>query len=225
MGTGVHDGHRERMKRRFIQAGLEGFNDHNLLEMLLFYAVPRKNTNELAHKLIEHFGSLTAVFEADFEELKTVEGVGDNAATLIKLAPQLGKRYLEEKSAPKNVISSVNAAGEYFVAKFMFEVNEVAYALLLDSANGIIACKQISRGVVNATEVGVRMLVETAIKSNAASVIISHNHPAGLPLPSKEDEYCTELVRKALELVDIKLLDHIIVAGKEFQSLNKIGLM
>ena len=225
MGTGVHDGHRERMKRRFIQAGLEGFNDHNLLEMLLFYAVPRKNTNELAHKLIEHFGSLTAVFEADFEELKTVEGVGDNVATLIKLAPQLGKRYLEEKSVPKNVISSISAAGEYFVAKFMFEVNEVAYALLLDSANGIIACKQISRGVVNATEVGVRMLVETAIKSNAASVIISHNHPAGPPLPSKEDEYCTELVRKALELVDIKLLDHIIVAGKEFQSLNKVGLM
>lgn len=225
MGKGVHDGHRERMKRRFIQAGLDGFNDHNLLEMLLFYAVPRKNTNLLAHKLIEHFGSLTAVFEADFEELKTVEGIGDNAATLIKLAPQLGKRYLEEKSAPKNVISSVNAAGEYFVAKFMFEVNEAAYALLLDSANGIIACKQISRGVVNATEVGVRMLVETAIKNNAASVIISHNHPAGPPQPSKEDEYCTELIRKALELVDIKLLDHIIVAGKEFQSLNKIGLM
>ena len=225
MGKGVHDGHRERMKRRFIQAGLDGFNDHNLLEMLLFYAVPRKNTNLLAHKLIEHFGSLTAVFEADFEELKRVEGIGDNAATLIKLAPQLGKRYLEEKSAPKNVISSVNAAGEYFVAKFMFEVNEAAYALLLDSANGIIACKQISRGVVNATEVGVRMLVETAIKNNAASVIISHNHPAGPPLPSKEDEYCTELIRKALELVDIKLLDHIIVAGKEFQSLNKMGLM
>ena len=225
MGKCVHDGHRERMKRRFVQAGLDGFNDHNLLEMLLFYAVPRKNTNLLAHKLIEHFGSLTAVFEADFEELKRVEGIGDNAATLIKLAPQLGKRYLEEKSAPKNVISGVNAAGEYFVAKFMFEVNEAAYALLLDSANGIIACKQISRGVVNATEVGVRMLVETAIKNNAASVIISHNHPAGPPLPSKEDEYCTELIRKALELVDIKLLDHIIVSGKEFQSLNKIGLM
>ena len=174
---------------------------------------------------MKHFGSFTAVLEADFEELKAVDGIGDNAATLIKLAPQIGKRYLEEKSVPKNIINNTSAAGEYLVAKYMFEVNEVSYALLLNSANGVIACKQISRGVVNATEIGVRMLVETAIKSNAASVIISHNHPDGLPLPSKEDEYCTSLIKKALELVDIKLLDHIIVAGKEFQSLNKAGLM
>lgn len=225
MGTGIHDGHRERMKSRFIQAGIDGFNDHNLLEMLLFYAVPRKNTNVMAHNLIKHFGSLTAVFEADFEALKEVEGIGDNAATLIKLAPQLGKRYLEEKSVPRNTVNNVSQAGEYFVAKFMFEVNESAYALLLDSSNGIIACKQISRGIVNATEVGVRMLVETAIKNNAVSVILAHNHPDGPPLPSKEDEYCTSLVKKALELVDVKLADHIIVAGKEFHSLNKSGLM
>lgn len=225
MGTSVHDGHRERMKSRFIQAGADGFNDHNLLEMLLFYAVPRKNTNELAHDILKHFGSLAAVFEASFEELKDVKGVGDNVATLIKLAPELAKRYLEEKSIPKNIINSTAAAGEYLVAKYMYEVNEISYALLLNSSNGLIACKQISRGIVNATEVGVRMLVETAIKNNATSVIISHNHPDGLPLPSKEDEHCTKLVAKALELVDIKLLDHIIVAGKEFQSLNKGGLM
>lgn len=225
MGTGVHDGHRERMKSRFIQAGADGFNDHNLLEMLLFYAVPRKNTNELAHDILKHFGSLAAVFEARFEELKDVKGVGDNVATLIKLAPELAKRYLEEKSIPKNIINSTAAAGEYLVAKYMYEVNEISYALLLNSSNGLIACKQISRGIVNATEVGVRMLVETAIKNNATSVIISHNHPDGLPLPSMEDEHCTKLVAKALELVDIKLLDHIIVAGKEFQSLNKGGFM
>lgn len=222
---GVHDGHRERMKSRFVQVGIDGFNDHNLLEMLLFYAVPRKDTNVLAHALLDHFGSLTAVLEADFEELKAVDGIGNNAATLLKLAPQISKRYLEEKSVPKSVINSAAAAGEYLVAKYLFEVDEVSYALLLNANHGLIACKQISRGVVNATEVGVRQLVETAIKNNASSVIISHNHPDGPPLPSKEDEYCTELVSKALSLVDIKLLDHIIVAGKEFQSLNKSGFM
>lgn len=225
MGTGVHDGHRERMKSRFIQAGPDGFNDHNLLEMLLFYALPRKDTNELAHDILNHFGSLTAVLEADIEQLKEVKGVGDNVATLIKLAPALAKRYLEEKSMPKSIINSTAAAGEYLVAKYMYETNEISYALLLNSSNGLIACKQISRGIVNATELGVRMLVETAIKSNASSVIISHNHPDGLPLPSKEDEHCTRTVAKALELVNIKLLDHIIVAGKEFQSLNKAGFM
>ena len=209
---GVHDGHRERMKSRFAEAGLDGFNDHNALEMLLFYAVPRKDTNELAHRLLKHFGSLAAVFEASHAELMRVDGIGENAATLIKLIPEISRRYLLTKSLPNKVIRRN-------------EVNEICYALLLNSSNGIIACKQISRGVVNATEVGIRMLVEAAIKNNAVSVIIAHNHPGALPLPSKEDEYCTRLVKKALELVDIKLLDHIIVGGKEFQSLNKHGLM
>ena len=203
---GVHDGHRERMKSRFVEAGLDGFNDHNALEMLLFYAVPRKDTNELAHRLLKQFGSLASVFEAKHEELMRVDGIGENAATLIKLIPEVSRRYLLTKSLPTKVIRRSEDAGAYFVAKFMYEVNEICYALLLNSSNGIIACKEISRGVVNATEVG-------------------HNHPGALPLPSKEDEYCTRLVKKALELVDIKLLDHIIVGGKEFQSLNKNGLM
>ena len=154
-----------------------------------------------------------------------VDGIGENAATLIKLIPEVSRRYLLTKSLPTKIIRRSEDAGTYFVAKFMYEVNEICYALLLNSSNGIIACKQISRGVVNATEVGIRMLVEAAIKNNAVSVIIAHNHPGALPLPSKEDEYCTQLVKKALELVNIKLLDHIIVGGREFQSLAKHGIM
>lgn len=222
---GVHDGHRERMKSRFAEAGLDGFNDHNALEMLLFYALPRKDTNELAHRLLKHFGSYWAVFEASYEQLCAVDGIGENAATLIKLVPEIGKRYLQTKSIPDNVISSSDAAGRYFVSKFMYETNEVSYALLLSSTNSIIACKQISRGIVNATEISVRMLVEAALKCNAVSVIIAHNHPGAPAIPSKEDEYSTQLVKKALALLDIKLLDHIIVNGKEFQSLNKAGVM
>lgn len=222
---GVHDGHRERMKSRFVEAGLDGFNDHNALEMLLFYAVPRKDTNELAHRLLKRFGSLAGVFEASYEELLSVDGIGENAATLVKLIPAVSRRYLLTKSLPSKTVRRSEDAGAYFVARFMYEVNEMAYALLLNSSNGVIACKQISSGIVNATEISVRMLVEAAIKSNAAGVIIAHNHPGALPVPSKEDEYSTALIRKALELVDIKLLDHIIVGGKEYRSLNKLGLM
>lgn len=222
---GVHDGHRERMKSRFVEAGLDGFNDHNALEMLLFYAVPRKDTNILAHRLLKRFGSYAAVLEASFEELTAVEGIGENAATLLKLVPAVGKRYLERKSMPDNNINSSREAGEYFVSKFMYEVNELSYALLLNSTNGIIACKQISRGIVNATEMSIRMLVEAAIKNGAVKIILSHNHPGTLPLPSKEDEYCTQMIKKALDLVDIKLIDHIIVSGKEFHSLYKSGIM
>lgn len=222
---GVHDGHRERMKSRFVEAGLDGFNDHNVLEMLLFYAVPRKDTNELAHNLLRRFGSISAVFEASHDELKTVDGIGENAATLIKLVPEVSRRYLMSKNLPTKVIRKPEDAGAYFVAKFMFEVNEIAYALLLDASNGIISCRQLSRGVVNATEISIRNLVEAALKSNAVSVIIAHNHPGAIPLPSKEDEYTTHRLKEALALVDIKLLDHIIVSGKEFHSLNKYGLM
>ncbi len=222
---GLHDGHRERMKSRFVEAGLDGFNDHNALEMLLFYAVPRRDTNELAHRLLRQFGSLSGVFEASLDELMCVDGIGENAATLIKLIPEISRRYMLTKSNPKKIIRCTDDAGEYFIAKFMYEVNEICYALLLGPSNSIISCKQISRGVVNATEVGIRSLVEAAIKSNAAGVIIAHNHPNAEPRPSKEDEYCTQLIKNALNLVDIKLIDHIIVGGKEFQSLNKLHLM
>lgn len=120
---GVHDGHRERMKSRFVEAGLDGFNDHNALEMLLFYAVPRKDTNELAHRLLKQFGSLASVFEAKHEELMRVDGIGENAATLIKLIPEISRRYLLTKSLPTKVIRRSEDAGAYFVAKFMYEVN------------------------------------------------------------------------------------------------------
>lgn len=221
----VHDGHRERMKSRFAEAGLDGFNDHNALEMLLFYAIPRKDTNELAHRLLRKFGSLAAVFEASHAELMAVDGIGESAATLIKLVPEVSRRYMLTKSLPAKSIRRPEDAGPYFVAKFMYEVNEVAYVLLLNASNGIIACRELSHGVVNATEIGIRTLVEAAIKSNAASVIIAHNHPGAMPLPSKEDEYSTHLIKKALDLVNIKLLDHIIVSGKDYHSLNKYGLM
>ncbi len=222
---GVHDGHRERMKSRFVEAGLEGFNDHNALEMLLFYAVPRKDTNELAHRLLKHFGSLAGVFEASYEELLQVDGIGENTATLLKLVPAVSQRYLMTKYLPEKTVKSSSDAGKYFVARFMYEVNEMAYALLLNSSNGVIACKQISSGIVNATEISIRMLVEIALKNNAAGVIIAHNHPGAQPFPSKEDEHSTELIRKALDLVDIKLLDHIIVGGKDYRSLTKMGVM
>ena len=222
---GIHDGHRQRMKDRFTEVGLEGFNDHNALELLLFYAVGRKDTNELAHKLLRHFGSLPAVLEADYEELCAVEGIGQNTAVLLKLVPQISRRYAEQVAIPKKEIRSPEAAARYFTAKFMYETEELSYAMLLDNADRIIACKRISNGIVNATELAIRMLIEIAMKNKAASVIIAHNHPHGMPLPSREDEYCTELVRKALELVEIKLNDHIIVGESSFYSLKMNGLM
>lgn len=222
---GIHDGHRQRMKSRFAEVGLEGFNDHNALEMLLFYALPRKDTNELAHKLLNKFGSLAAVLEADYKALSEVEGIGENAAVLLKLIPEISRRYMEQISIPQKSIESVNEVGKYFLSKFMYEQDEIAYALLLDNASRIIACKAISKGIVNATEIGIRMLVETAMKHKAASVIIAHNHPGGLPVPSREDEHCTGVVKNALDLVGVELLDHLIVGSGRYCSLKQKGFM
>lgn len=227
---GVHDGHRQRMKSRFREAGASAFEDHNLLEMLLYYAVPRCDTNELAHKLITRFGSYSAVLEASVDELMTVDGIGENAAVLIKLVPEINKRYMlrkmqEGSAAASTTIDSVGKAGRYFLAKFAYETVEVTYAMYLDSKNKIISCREISRGVVNGTDISIRAIAEQALSCKATSVIIAHNHPDGIPVPSAEDELTTQKIKVALSTVGIRLADHIIVAGDKFVSFADCGLM
>ena len=222
---GVHDGHRERMKSRFREAGANAFDDHNLLEMLLFYAVPRRDTNELAHALIARFGSYSAVLEASIEELMTVDGIGENAAVLIKLVPEMNKRYMHRSNSDFSAISSSKAAGKYFVSKFAYETVEVAYAMYLDAKSRVIACREISRGVVNGTNISIRAIAEQALSCKASSVIIAHNHPDGTPMPSAEDELTTQKIKVALGTVGIKLADHIVVGGEQYVSFVDYGLM
>lgn len=222
---GVHDGHRNRMKSRFKDAGANAFDDHNLLEILLFYAVPRRDTNELAHALINRFGSYSAVLEASIDELMTIDGIGESAAVLIKLVPEMNKRYMNRANADLMTVDSSSAAGEYFLAKFAYETVEVAYAMYLDSKNRIISCREISRGVVNATNISIRVIVEQALACKASSVIIAHNHPDGSPVPSAEDELTTQKIKVALSTVGIRLADHIVVGGEHYVSFVDYGLM
>ena len=225
MGNNIHDGHRKRMRERFKEVGFDGFSDYNVVEMLLFYSQSRKDTNELAHKLLDEFHSLPELLEADYESLVGIEGVGENTAVLLKLIPAISRRYMEESSLPKQRIVEPSDAAGYLMAKYMYETKEIAYALFLSSSGRIISCKRISEGVVNGTELSVRQLVETAVKSKASGVIISHNHPHGVAAPSKEDEKATPVIKKALGLVDITLLDHIIVAGNTYCSFVNLGIM
>ena len=221
----VHDGHRGRVKSRFREAGGNAFADHNLIEILLFYAVPRRDTNELAHKLIERFGSYSAVLEASIDELMTVDGIGESAAVLIKLVPEMNKRYMQRNNADVASVDSSSAAGKYFLAKFAYETVEVAYAMFLDAKNRIISCREISRGVVNGTDISVRAIAEQALACKATSVIIAHNHPDGIPVPSAEDELTTQKIKLALSTVGIRLADHIVVGGEQYVSFVDYGLM
>lgn len=220
---GVHDGHRKRLKRRFLSEGLDSFEDHNILELLLFYALPRNDTNEIAHRLLEQFKSLSGVFDAPLEELCKIKGISEHSATLIKLIPQLTSAYHTDKSKDIKIISSTNAAGKFFVPRFYGKQNEEVHVMLLDDKKKVIKCEKVFEGTVNSTPITVKKVVAMAVNSNATGVILAHNHPGGIALPSKSDLRATEKIYRALELINIQLCDHIIVADDDFVSLADSG--
>ena len=220
----IHDGHRARMKRRFLEHGLDSFDDHNVLELLLFYAIPRGDVNPLAHELITRFGSLSAVFDAPLDELMKVPGIGESAALLIKLVPQMSRRYMISRTRSDNILNSTQKAGNYLMQFFYGERDEVVYMACLDAKCKVINCKMIFRGGVNSANISVRKLVENALLYNSTSVIIAHNHTSGIALPSQEDIATTKKIEEALRAVDIILNDHIIVADDDYVSLADNGI-
>lgn len=221
----VHDGHRERMKSSFKKNGLDSMNDVNALELLLFYAIPRRDTNVIAHALLDHFGSLSRVFSASIQELCAVEGVGENTAVLISMIPQLVRKSMVSDAEKITVIKNSKDAGKYLVPRFAFEQDEVALLVCLDSQKRVIGCFELGRGVVNKVSVDVRKVVELALRYKASSVILSHNHPDSFALPSLADTAMTEQIYRSLRLVGITFADHIIVSGKDYVSYLDSGML
>lgn len=222
---GIHEGHRERLRTRFLENGLDSFHEINALELLLFYAIPRRDTNVIAHQLLDRFGTLQGVFEASQQELCEVPGIGPQAAALILLVPQLMRKSAVSRTKEITRITRTSDAGRYLLPRLQDEKVEVVLMLCLDSKRNIINCTEMGRGVVNSTETSIRRIVETALKSKAVSVILAHNHPDGLALPSTEDDAVTHQVNQALSLIGIRLLDHIIVAGDDYVSYRDSGFL
>ena len=219
----LHTGHRERLKQRFRDTGFDGFNDINALELLLFYAIPRQDTNPIAHALLDRFGSLAQVLEAPVEELQKVPGIGHNAAVFLSLVTATG-RYYQVNCASNNIIlTSVEACGRYLMPFFYGRRNETVYLLCLDAKCKVLSCKEIGEGSVNSAGVPIRRIVETALAANATSVVLAHNHPSGLALPSDADIQTTRRVAVALDAVEIGLIDHIVVADDDFVSMSQSG--
>lgn len=223
MPAGIHEGHRGRLKDRFVKSGLDGFQDHNVLELLLFYAIPQRDTNELAHLLMKEFGSLNAVFDADFQDLCNVKGIGQNTAVLIKMIPDLARRYLEGCTTKTDMFTEIAQIGDFLRPKFVGRTNEMVFLLCLDNKGGIVYADFIAEGAINAAPIYVRPILETAMRSRAVSVILAHNHPSGLALPSAQDLQATQTVYKALETAKIRLMDHFVFAGDDYVSLRDSG--
>ena len=222
---GIHDGHREKKRQRFMTGGLDAFADHEILELLLYYAIPRRDTNPIAHALMERYGSLPAVLAAPMEDLKRTEGIGESAAVLLHLVPQVCRRARLAQVGEDQVLNSSERAGAYLLECFDGESREVIYQLCLDRKGKLLACKRLGEGSVASADLDVRRLVENAILTGASAVILAHNHPSGVALPSDGDYTATMRVRAALNAIGIELADHIIVADGDFVSMADSGYL
>jgi len=211
------------VKERFINGGLENFEEHQVLELLLFYAYPRSDTNEIAHKILNRFGTLTALLEADPRKVSESCDVSINVAVLIALILPISRKYSDDKRQRGQTIDSVTKAVEYIKGFYTGRVDECSYMTLLDIKQRLINSVLISKGDFSEVSFDPRLIVSEAIHARACSVILSHNHPSGDPRPSSADREATKSALGVLKPLEIDLLDHIIIAGEDFYSFNKDG--
>ncbi len=217
----IHKEHRQRLKDRFLREGLDNFDELYVLELLLFYCIPRVDTNPIAHRLLDHFGSLNNVFNASAEELEKVEGVGKNTSTFLSLITQVGRYYQVKQSEPGRILRTIDQCGNYLVPYFFGREQETVFLLCLDAKCKVICCKMVGQGSVNSANIPVRRVVEMALAANATTVVLAHNHPSGLAIPSADDIQTTQRVAAALETVEIVLADHIVVSKDDFVSITQ----
>lgn len=194
------EGHRIRLRERFLKSGLAGFHDHEILELLLTYAIPRKDVKPIAKDLLKKFGNnLASVFDAPAEALqREVDGIGQSAAVLIGLVPRLFDSYRSSRWTRQETFGSTLSAVSYLRARLGTQTNEVFCVLALDSQNRLIAVEQVQRGSVNRTAVFPRQVAEASLKHRATAVILAHNHPGGSPLPSAADRQLTKRLKNIL---------------------------
>lgn len=212
MAQNEHEGHRRRMRERYLKGGMDGFAPHEALELLLYYALPRVNVNPLAHRLIDRFGTLQAVLHASPELLMQVEGVGESTAVLLSMVLPIYHLSALDYDGPKKSMKNMQSLKEYCAHLFHGERDEVLYVISLDLQMRVRHASKIGRGTIDHLMIYPRQVVSEALFYHAHSVVIAHNHPSGLAEPSEADILATDDVRAALGTVGIDLLDHIIYA-------------
>lgn len=221
----IHTGHRQRVREEFQSRGLGGMADHRVLELLLFYAIPKGDVNPLAHELLDHFGSFSAVFHAPHEELVKVKGVGDYTATLIRLIPAIGARYLADRVDLDGQLESVDDYLEILSPCFFGARVELCYLLCMDGKSKLITCRRIGEGIVDQVPVLSRKVVETALACNASRVVLAHNHVSGDARPSGADISSTRHLQRLLGAVNVTLMDHLIIVEGDAVSMAQSGYL
>lgn len=221
----MHEGHRDRMRSRIANDGLDSLQPHEVLEYLLYAFVPRKDTNELAHALIEKYGNLANVFAAEPVDLETVPDMTANAARFLTILPSLFKLYSADLNAKKPRLITRGDVVRYLSPLFLGDKVESFYLLCLDAHNNVLKLERINSGIPAEVKIDARKVVEIALNNRAVSVIFAHNHPSGNTAPSRDDLELTRAVAVALELVKVKLVDHFIFGDAGYYSFSENGLV
>jgi DNA repair protein RadC len=214
----VHKGHRERFRKRFRAEGLDAFAEHEVLELLLYYCYPQRNTNDIAHHMLKEFGSLHHLFEASVETLMTRLNCSENIATLLNLIPALSNRYFRSKWGRNVIFDNAKTAGKYAIDLFVGQTSERFYVISVDARNRLNNVTLISRGTLDESAVYPREVVKAAVLNQASAVILTHNHPGGTLKPSPGDLEVTRHIAEGLEFINVAVMDHIIVAGDTYYS-------
>ena len=219
---GIHDGHRERMRQRYDQMGADGFHDHEMLEMLLSCALPRVDTNPIAHELLHVYGSLHGICHAPRESLQKIPGIGPNAATLLRLIPGLCRMYYSEQETHV-VLNSPEKCAAYLIPRFIGRTVETVFLICTDSKHRLLSCILLATGNLNSAAGSSRSVVETALRFNAAHVVLAHNHVSGIAFPSEDDIATTRSLAPFLAKLGVELVDHLIFVDDDMVSLRDSG--
>jgi len=218
----IHEGHRQRMKERFQRGGLESFSDHEILEFLMFYAVPYRDTNPLAHTLVDRYGSWIKVVGASYDDLLTVEGVTPHIATLLILTGQMARRYYKDYNGTIHHLYDAAAVGKHVIPFFLGEREESVLLVSMDNRRKHLNTTRIFRGSVNSAQFNVRMAVEQALRDNATRIALAHNHPNGFAFPSEADVRTTKYLMDVLRPLDIQVVEHIIVSDGDCLCMSNL---
>ncbi len=215
-----HQGHRERLRQKVIKNGINSLAEHEVLELILFYSLAQRNTNDLAHKLINRFGSVAAVLDAPQEQLLEIKGISKTTVFVLKSLPQIASYYLEDKNGVADKIYGCEDAFKLLAPKFIGKTSEELLIVFLSNSNKFLGCEFIAKGDVNSTQFTSRQLIEPCIRYNATQVILAHNHPSDILIPSPDDVITTKNVCACLHTIEVVLLDHIIFGKNSCFSMN-----
>jgi DNA repair protein RadC len=221
----IHSGHRQRLRQQFVEGSMDALSDVQVLELLLFYAIPRRDTNPIAHQLLDAFDSLSGVFDATLEELMDHGNLSQNAAMLLKLVPAVARRQQMDRVRTDRILDTTQKCGQFLVPYFYGATEEQVYLLALDAKCKVLGCTKLFSGTMNSVSLTARSVVECALRLKATSVVLAHNHPSGIAVPSSEDIATTQCVIQALELVGVLLADHIVVADDDYVSMLDSGFL